>query len=233
MKTLVIDTSTNILGVAILNGTELIGQKVTKVNQDHSSRLMPAIVELMEDISIEPHDLQKIIVGEGPGSFTGIRIGVTVAKSLAWALDIPVVGVSSLESLAYQAKLREGLVCTFFDARRENVFAGIYRVTNGEVTSVKQDANLSFLDLAENLLSLNEKVVLLSPDIKKFEDLMSEELKALAIIPELPFHMSNPSNLALIGLNKTIENLHQLIPEYLRMAEAEANWLKAKEKGSE
>lgn len=233
MKTLVIDTSTNILGVAILNGTELIGQKVTKVNQDHSSRLMPAIVELMEDISIEPHDLQKIIVGEGPGSFTGIRIGVTVAKSLAWALNIPVVGVSSLESLAYQAKLREGLVCTFFDARRENVFAGIYRVTNGEVTSVKQDANLSFLDLAENLLSLNEKVVLLSPDIKKFEDLMSEELKALAIIPELPFHMSNPSNLALIGLNKTIENLHQLTPEYLRMAEAEANWLKAKEKGSE
>lgn len=233
MKTLVIDTSTNILGIAILNNTELIGQKVTKVNQDHSSRLMPAIVELMKDINMEPHNLEKIIVGEGPGSYTGIRIGVTVAKSLAWALDIPVVGVSSLESLAYQAKLREGLVCTFFDARRENVFAGIYRVANNKVTSVKQDANVTFLDLAENLISLNEEVVLLSPDIKKFETLMSEELKRLSIIPELPFHISNPSNLALIGMDKNIENLHQLTPEYLRLAEAEANWLKAKGKGSD
>jgi len=233
MKTLVIDTSTNILGVAILNDTELIGQKVTKVNQDHSSRLMPAIVELMKDINIKPENLEKIIVGEGPGSYTGIRIGVTVAKSLAWALDIPVVGVSSLESLAYQAKLRDGLVCTFFDARRENVFAGIYRVANGKVTAVKQDANVSFLNLAENLISLNEEVILLSPDIKKFEDLMSEELKTLAIIPETPFHISNPSNLALIGLDKDIADLHQLTPEYLRLAEAEANWLKAKEKGSD
>lgn len=233
MKTLAIDTSTNILGVAILDKTELIGQKITRVNQDHSSRLMPAIVELMKDLNIEPQDLEKIIVAEGPGSYTGIRIGVTIAKSLAWALDIPVVGVSSLESLAYQAKLREGLICAFFDARRENVFAGIYRVTNGKVTSVKRDANLTFSDLEETLNSLNEEVVLLSPDIVKFEDLMGEKLKSLAIIPESPYHISNPSNLVLIGLNKNTENSHQLTPEYLRMAEAEVNWLKAQEKGSE
>src|SRR5699024_2189891 len=111
MKTLAIDTSTNILGVAILDDTELIGQKVTKV------------------IKLKPEALEKIVVGAGPGSFTGIRIGVTVAKSLAWALNIPVVRVSSLESLAYQAKLKEGIVCSFFDARRENVYAGIYRVS--------------------------------------------------------------------------------------------------------
>lgn len=233
MKTLTIDTSTNILGVAILDKTELIGQKITRVNQDQSSRLMPAIVELMEDVNIVPQDLEKVIVAEGPGSYTGIRIGVTVAKSLAWALDIPVIGVSSIESLAYQAILRDGLVCAFFDARRENVFAGIYRVTNGKVTSVKPDANLTFSDLEKMLVSQKEKVVLLSPDIKKFEDLMSEELKTLAIIPELPIHISNPSNLALIGINRSNESTHQFIPKYLRMAEAEVNWLKAKEKGSE
>src|SRR5699024_7275284 len=124
MNTLAIDTSTNILGDAILDDTELIGQKVTKVNKHHTSRLMPAIVELMKDINPKPEALEKIVVGAGPGSFTGIRIGVTVAKSLAWALNIPVVRVSSLESLAYQAKLKEGIVCSFFDARRENVYAG-------------------------------------------------------------------------------------------------------------
>src|SRR5699024_1293544 len=123
MKTLAIDNSTNILVAAILDDTELIGKKVTKVNKDHSSRLMTTIVELMKDINLKPEVLEKIVVGAGPGSFTEIRIGVTVAKSLAWALNIPVVRVSSLESLAYQAKLKEGIVCSFFDARRENVYA--------------------------------------------------------------------------------------------------------------
>lgn len=232
MRTLTIDTSTNILGVAILDEMELIGQKVTRVNQDHSSRLMPAIVELMKDVNVEPVELEKIIVAKGPGSYTGIRIGVTVAKSLAWALDIPVVGVSSLESLAYQAKVRNGLVCSFFDARRENVFAGVYRVTNGIITTEKADANIAFADLEKYLLSLNEEVVLLSPDIKKFTDLMTEELKDIMIIPKLPDHITNPSNLAVIGLQQKNEDSHELIPEYLRMAEAEVNWLKTKENES-
>lgn len=232
MRTLTIDTSTNILGVAILDEMELIGQKVTRVNQDHSSRLMPAIVELMKDVNVEPVELEKIIVAKGPGSYTGIRIGVTVAKSLAWALNIPVVGVSSLESLAYQAKIRNGLVCSFFDARRENVFAGVYRVTDGIMTTEKADANIRFADLEKYLLSLNEEVVLLSPDIKKFTDLMTKELKDIIIIPKSPDHITNPSNLAVLGMQKKNEDSHELIPEYLRMAEAEVNWLKTKEKES-
>ena len=108
MITLTIDTSKNILGIAILEESELIAQKITRVNQDHSSRLMPAIVELMDDVKIKPNELGKIVVAEGPGSYTGIRIGVTVAKSLAWSLNIPIIAVSSLESLAYQAQLKDG-----------------------------------------------------------------------------------------------------------------------------
>ncbi len=233
MKTLTIDTSTNILAVAILEDTELIGQKITRVNQDHSSRLMPAIVELMKELNLEPNELKEIVVAEGPGSYTGIRIGVTVGKSLAWALDIPIIGVSSLESLAYQAKLRDGLVCTFFDARRENVFAGIYRVSNGVISNVYEDANISFKELEGQLISMNEKVIVLSPDMSKFMHLLSDKLKAIITIPESPYHIVNPSNLALISKNKTAENTHQLLPKYLRMAEAEVNWLKAKNKGSE
>src|SRR5699024_4869273 len=129
----------------------------------------------------------------------------------------------------YQAKLQEGIVCSFFDARRENVYAGIYRVSINKLTTIKPDANLTFLVLTKNLLSYDEEITLLSPDIKKFEELMSEDLKKQTVIPDLPFHIINPSNLALIGHNKFEENLHQLTPEYLRMAEAEANWLKAKE----
>src|SRR5699024_5243792 len=189
MKTLAIDTSTNILGVAILDNTELIGQKVTKVNKDHSSRLIPAIVELMKDINMKPEALEKIVVGAGPGSFTGNRIGVTVAKSLAWTLNIQVVRVSNLVSLAYQAKLKDGIVCSFFDARRENIYAKIYRVSNNQVTTIKPDSKVTFSDLTENLLSFNEEITLLSHDIKKFDELMSEDFKKQTVITDITFHI--------------------------------------------
>src|SRR5699024_11421306 len=114
----------------------------------------------------------------------------------AWALNIPVVRVSSLESLAYQAKLKEGIVCSFFDARRENVYAGIYRVSNDQVTTIKPDANVAFSDLTKNLLSFNEEITLLSTDIKKFEELMSENLKKQTVIIDISFHMINLCNLS-------------------------------------
>src|SRR5699024_11439963 len=105
------------------------------------------------------------------------RIDSTVKISLAWALNITFFVISSLESLANQAKLKEGIVCSFFDARRENVYAGIYRVSNNQVTTIKPDSNVTFSDLTENLLSFNEEITLLSPDIKKFDELMSVDFK--------------------------------------------------------
>src|SRR5690625_7464160 len=90
----------------------------------------------------------------------------------------------------------------FFDSRRENVYAGIYRVSNNQVTTIKPDANVTFSDLTKNLLSFNEEITLLRPDIKKFEELMSEDLKKQTVIPDLPFHIINPSNLALIEIGR-------------------------------
>src|SRR5699024_7825537 len=102
-----------------------------------------------------------------------------------------------------------------------------------QATTIKPDANVAFSDLTKNLLSFNEAITLLSPDIKKYEELMSEELKKQTVIPDLPFHIINPRNLAIIGNNKFEENLHQLTPAYLRMAEADANHLKDQEKGND
>src|SRR5690606_31260140 len=94
----------------------------SNVPKTHSLRLMPAIVQLMNDLNMKPNDLDKIVVANGPGSYTGVRIGVTTAKTLAWSLNIPVVGVSSLEVLAYQGRFFNGFVSPFFDARRQTVF---------------------------------------------------------------------------------------------------------------
>jgi len=115
MKILAIDTSNFALGVALLNGNQVVGEYITNVKKNHSVRAMPAIEKLMHDCDMKPVDLDKIVVAKGPGSYTGVRIGVTIAKTLAWTLNIPISGVSSLEVLAANGNVFLGYICPLFD----------------------------------------------------------------------------------------------------------------------
>lgn len=124
MNILAMDTSNQILGVALLQDEQLIGSITTNIKKNHSIRLMPAINQLMHEVAMTPAELDKIVVAKGPGSYTGVRIGLTTAKSMAWSLDIPVVGISSLEALAWQGHFYDSYICPFFDARRGLVFTG-------------------------------------------------------------------------------------------------------------
>ena len=96
-KVLAIDTSSFVLGVAVTDGEQVAGELITNNKKNHALRLMPAVSKLMEELKIEAKQLDKIVVANGPGSYTGVRIGVTTAKTLAWSLGIPLVMVSSLE----------------------------------------------------------------------------------------------------------------------------------------
>src|SRR5690625_1724245 len=127
MNILAIDTSTHVLGVALLKNNQIIGEYVTHLAKNHCVRLMPAIDQLMKDVKMEPDQLDKIVVAKGPGSYTGVRIGLTTAKSLAWTLNIPIIGVSSIEVLAYQGRFFSAYICPFFDARRQMVYTGLYK----------------------------------------------------------------------------------------------------------
>lgn len=113
MNILAIDTSNQVLGIAILRKGQIIGEFITNIKKNQTSRLMPAIHQLMKDVHMDPDQLDKIVVAKGPGSYTGVRIGVSTAKSLAWSLSIPLVGVSSLEVLAYQGRLYDSFICPF------------------------------------------------------------------------------------------------------------------------
>src|SRR5690625_4937033 len=151
MNILAIDTSNQVLGIAILGDGQIIGEMITNVKKNQTSRLMPAIHQLMEDIDMVPDQLDKIVVAKGPGSYTGVRIGVTTAKSLAWALSIPVVGISSLEVLAYQGRLYDSLICPFFDARRQRVYTGLYEWNDNQLNSVHEETNISMDNWLEKL----------------------------------------------------------------------------------
>ncbi|MEC5425898.1 tRNA (adenosine(37)-N6)-threonylcarbamoyltransferase complex dimerization subunit type 1 TsaB [Virgibacillus sp. C22-A2] len=228
MNILAIDTSNQVLGVAVLNNEQVIGEIVTNISKNHSVRLMPAVDKLMKEVSMRPDQLDKIVVAKGPGSYTGVRIGIATAKSLAWSLDIPITGVSSLEVLAYQGRFFDGYICPFFDARRGLVFSGVYKWNKDTLDLVFKEENMLMEDLLNKLSEENQQVLFLSPDILLHEDSIKNNMSDRAVIPEGPYHLPRAAHLGLAGMNRAPDNTHALTPNYLRLAEAEVNWLNAK-----
>lgn len=231
MNILAIDTSSETMGIAIYEQDKLKVEYISNSKNQHSVRLMPAIHQLMSDAMLAPKDLSRIVVAKGPGSYTGVRIGLTTAKTLAWSLNIPVIGISSLETLALQAASFKQLVCPFFDARRGLVYTGLYQPNViGLVESVEEEQNILFEDWLKQLKQKNEKIIFLSPNIEMYRELITETLGELAIIPLESFHTARPSLLAIAGRDRQPANLHELTPNYLRLVEAEAKWLEAQRK---
>ena len=127
MKILGIDTSTPIGSVALIDGESLVAEHTLNIVKAHSSRLMPAIDTVLKWGDITAEELDGCAVGIGPGSFTGIRIGIATIKSLCYALDKPIIGVSTLEAIAYNLRWTEGFICPILDARRNESYGAIFR----------------------------------------------------------------------------------------------------------
>ncbi|MDC3414233.1 tRNA (adenosine(37)-N6)-threonylcarbamoyltransferase complex dimerization subunit type 1 TsaB [Aquibacillus sp. 3ASR75-11] len=230
MNILAIDTSNQVMGVAITKDGVLVGELITNVKRNHSVRLMPAIDQLMKETDTRPVDINKIVVANGPGSFTGVRIGLATAKTMGWALQIPVVGISSLQVLADQGAFSTDYICPFFDARRGLVYTGLYKGDgNGKIVESKKETNVLFAEWLKSLAEQGEKVVFLSQDMEMHRQNIMKYMGSLATIPKGSIHTPRPSTLAMIGENRTEGSIHTLVPNYLRLAEAEANWLKQQE----
>ncbi|WP_078433167.1 tRNA (adenosine(37)-N6)-threonylcarbamoyltransferase complex dimerization subunit type 1 TsaB [Metabacillus halosaccharovorans] len=225
MNALAIDTTNNVLGVAIVNGETVIGEYITNLKKNHSVRAMPAIERLLHDCDFTPKDLEKIIVATGPGSYTGVRIGVSIAKTMAWALKIPIVGVSSLETLAANGRYFDGLISPVFDARRGQVYTGLYQYHNSELVTVHKDQNLLLTDWIEHLYKSDKNVLFLGNDVHIHKDTIIELLGDRAVIGNVSLHNPRPAELGLIGIKREATDVHNLVPNYIRLAEAEAKWL--------
>jgi tRNA threonylcarbamoyladenosine biosynthesis protein TsaB len=230
MKTLAIDTSNNVMGVAIIDDNRVIGEYVTNVQKNHSVRVMPAINQLLRDCDIKPKEVEKIVVAAGPGSYTGVRIGVTIAKTLAWSLNIPLVGVSSLEALAANGIYFAGHVVPLFDARRGQVYTGLYKGAHGELHTVKEDRIQMLNEYVEELKDVDGPILFIGNDVALHQDTIIEALGDKAVFAQSSFHHPKPSGLALIGRDKEASDVHAFVPNYIRLAEAEANWLAEQKK---
>jgi tRNA threonylcarbamoyladenosine biosynthesis protein TsaB len=226
MKILAIDTSNNVLGISILDDEKVLGEYITNVKVNHSIRVMPSIQKLMQDCNVKPGDLTKIVVAKGPGSYTGVRIGVTIAKTLAWTLNIPLTGVSSLAVVAFPlARYYQGFVSPLFDARRGQIYTGLYQYSNGTLSAIEKDRIILAKDWAAELSKRSEKILFVGNDLPIHRAVLEDILGDQADFAEVTEHNPRPGELALLGRDMPGEDVHSFVPNYIRLAEAEAKWL--------
>ncbi|MEH7076238.1 tRNA (adenosine(37)-N6)-threonylcarbamoyltransferase complex dimerization subunit type 1 TsaB [Neobacillus drentensis] len=231
MTILAIDTSNYALGVALLEENQVLGEYITNLKKNHSVRIMPAIQTLMKDCERVPADLTKIVVAKGPGSYTGVRIGVTIAKTLAWTLNIPLVGISSLEILASGvSRYFDGYVSPLFDARRGQVYTGLYQTQGNELLAVKEDRLVMLAEWAGSLKETGKSILFIGNDLSLHQATIEAVMGSQAVFAVITEHNPRPSELAFLGKDKLGEDIHSFVPNYIRLAEAEAKWLEAKEK---
>ena len=205
MKCLVIDTSSSYVTVSIINDNTIVHEFKKKIDNDIASKIMSIINMELTESNINIKELEKIFVVNGPGSFTGVRIGVTIAKTMAWGLNIRVVPLSSLELMATTTSTKKFIV-PLIDARRGNVYAGVY------------DKDLNVV-LDDKLISISE---ILRFETLDYEFISYDEIKGIETV--------KPNTDVLKIVNKHINDegiiAHELKPKYLKLTEAEENRLK-------
>lgn len=227
-----IETSNSPLSIAIVKDGQVLIEVVQNIKKTHSVTAMPTIEQLVQLVGIEPKDIDAIAVSEGPGSYTGVRIGVTIAKTLAWTLNKPIVGVSSLKVLASNAQLWNGLVCSIIDARRNNVYAAVFR--GNEMTPIIKEKHVEINELLNEIAQLNEQVMFIGSDVGMFKDIIEEKLGNNATIAPTSICLPRASKLIELANEEqpiVDEQVHTFVPKYYRLAEAEANWISEQKRG--
>lgn len=229
-----LDTANAPLSAALVKDGELLVELNSAMGLNHSAGAMPAVEELFKRAGIRPAELDAIAVSEGPGSYTGVRIGVTIAKTLAWTLDKPLTGVSSLRVLASNIFTYGVTICPLIDARRGNVYAGLYRRgEDGKLECLMEDRHMGLSDLLVQLKQQRNPVVFVGEGARKHEELLKGMLGELGRRAHFTQDLPRASLLITEAMQAESSAVHSFVPEYRRITEAEANWQKANGKEAE
>lgn len=221
MKILAVDTSSGVASAAVVDGDKLVCECVLNNKLTHSQTLMPMIDEVFSKSELTPKDIDIFAVANGPGSFTGLRIGVSAVKGLAHAANKPVCGVNTLEALAYNLPFCPHIIAPIMDARREQVYNAFYRWENGELKTVTGPRAISLDECLSELLKMGEKVVFLGDGVRVFRDKISSTLKDLALFAPQLACTQRAACVAEAAKNKNTINYSELAPVYLRKSQAE------------
>ena len=222
MKVLAVETSTLAGGAALLDGEQVVGEYTLNVRTTHSERLLAAVDRLLQDAGWTPRVLEGIAVALGPGSFTGLLIGVSTVKALAFSLKIPVAAVSTLEALAWALPFTRDPVCPVLDARKGEVYAALF---HWEGDSLVRDWEDQALDPEEVCSRLFGPVVFVGDGIPVYGRLLNERLGPLATFAPPARRIPSAACVGQLGHTRllsgeTVDPV-ALAPRYLRPSEAE------------
>lgn len=231
MLILAFETSAKAASVALWEET-LLGESYQNTGLTHSQTLMVMAEDLLKQCGKTPADVTHVAVAAGPGSFTGVRIGVAAAKGFAWGREIPCVGVSTLAAMAVGLGAWQGYVCPVMDARRSQVYNALFRVDCGKCTRIREDRAISLRDLGEDVKNLSEPIFLVGDGSVLCYNTLLETVPGLVLPPEHRRHQ-RAAGVALEAARilETGERPSgaELVPNYLRLSQAERERLERME----
>jgi len=221
---LAFETTAKAGSVALLDEKKLLGESYQNTGLTHSQTLMVMAEDLLKQCGKTVDDITAIAVAEGPGSFTGVRIGVAAAKGFAWGGQLPCYGVSTLEAMAQTLGAWQGYICPCMDARRSQVYNSLFYVNQGQLERVKEDRAIALADLKEELKNLEGPIFLVGDGAVLAYNTMSPEIPGLVLPPEHRQHQ-RASGVALVAAKKIAAgesgDANALTPNYLRLSQAE------------
>ncbi len=247
-KVLALDSSGLVASVAIVEGNEfgssLLAEYTVNYKKNHSQTLLPMLDEIVKMTELRLEDIDAIAVAAGPGSFTGLRIGSATAKGLGLALQKPLVAVPTLDGLAYNLYGTEKVICPLMDARRNQVYTGIYEFRKGLLERIEPPAAVDIREIAERLCALKRDVVFLGDGVpvyrwKLTEILLAELLQAGKNHFYAPAHLNKQragaiGTLALQYMREgKVQTAAEHRPEYLRLSQAERERMEQASNGPE
>lgn len=225
MKVLGIDSSGLVASVAVAEEETLLAEYTVNYKKTHSQTLLPMLDEIAKMTELELSTIDVIAVAAGPGSFTGLRIGSATAKGLGLVLKKTLVSVPTVAALAYNLWGSDALICPLMDARRNQVYTGIYRFEDGKLITVQEQTAVVVTEIAGQLNMLGEKVIFLGDGVPVYREILKKTVKVPFLFAPAHMNRQRAGSVAMLGMELAKEEktetaaAHQ--PNYLRLSQAE------------
>ena len=227
MKILSLDTATQAATCAILDDDKVLGEITFNYKKQHSQILMPMIDDLFKNTQMSIGDIDAFVASKGPGSFTGLRIGMATVKGLSQGSKKPFVTVSTLDSLAYNLAYTSGIICPILDALRDNVYTALYNFDNNDFNQTLDYVNISIDELINILKDKDCNITFVGDGVPKFKEKLIANLPNISFAPA-HLNLAKASSLGELGLKLLTsgvkDDIYAAIPIYLRKPQAEREY---------
>ena len=233
MLLLAFETSAKAASVALFDGENLLGESYQNTGLTHSQTLLVMAQDMLSQCGKAPKDVEAVAVANGPGSFTGVRIGVAAAKGFAWGSEIPCYGVSTLEAMALGLGAFDGIICPVMDARRSQVYNALFEVSENQLTRIAPDRAISLADLGEELKNVKKPIFLVGDGSILCYHTLKDTVPNLVMPSQHRMHQRavgvGLAALQAIAAGESGDG-NALAPNYLRLSQAERERLERENK---